>query len=424
LALPGFRAQYALACLKRGKSPIDQVDLSAAAGSAEPGLSQFSRLLPGAELAVALQGAGLRSAALDGQLTQRVAQAGEQAIPVLQVALRSPVWAVRQFGLRCLLNGNQTPSAVAGLIASQLDYSDQLLRWRAIPKIHKLIKEQRSAAAQACLLLLEGLHPAGEMRVAARMLRSPLADVRANGLEALDISLRGSQKKRLLALFESALVSAEPKTEDAPAGNATWAEMALAPDPEVAFWGQVWQLRSAEGAYIPPVLLKDPIPAGMLAVLAAVTYPQTGAEAMELAEKIDALRASETFAALSESELRVLAQCTREVNYPADTVIFEEGQVGNALYIILAGDVELASLEQRKSLQALNPGSVFGEYALFTTEPYTLTAVTISATRLLILERETFLELIQYYPNLSLSLLQNLARRFEKATALLQEIWV
>ena len=145
---------------------------------------------------------------------------------------------------------------------------------------------------------------------------------------------------------------------------------------------------------------------------------------MELAKKIDALRESETFASLSETELRVLAQCTREVNYAADTVIFEEGQVGNALYIILEGDVELASVEQRKSLQALNPGGVFGEYALFTTEPYSLTAVTISATRLFILERETFLELIQYYPNLSLSLLQNLARRFEKATALLQEIWV
>ena len=57
-------------------------------------------------------------------------------------------------------------------------------------------------------------------------------------------------------------------------------------------------------------------------------------------------------------------------------------------------------------------------------EPYQLTAVTVSDTCILILERETFLELIQYYPNLSLSLLRNLAQRFEKATALLQKVWI
>jgi len=145
---------------------------------------------------------------------------------------------------------------------------------------------------------------------------------------------------------------------------------------------------------------------------------------MELADKIDTLRASETFAILSEAELRVIASCAREANYPPDTVIFEEGQQGNALYIILAGHVELASVAEKKSLQALGPGGVFGEHALFTEEPYSLTAVTVSATRMLILARETFLELIQYYPNISLSLLQSLAKRFEKATALLQKVWV
>jgi len=145
---------------------------------------------------------------------------------------------------------------------------------------------------------------------------------------------------------------------------------------------------------------------------------------MELADKIDALRASETFNTLSETELRVLALCAREADYSPDAVIFEEGQQGNALYIILEGHVEMASVEEKKSLQALGPGGVLGEYALFTEEPYLLTAVTVSDTRMLILQREMFLELIQYYPNISLSLLQNLAKRFEKATELLQKVWV
>jgi CRP-like cAMP-binding protein len=105
-------------------------------------------------------------------------------------------------------------------------------------------------------------------------------------------------------------------------------------------------------------------------------------------------------------------------------VIFEEGQPGEALYILLDGQVELASVAEKKSLQALGPGSLFGEHALFTEEPYPLTAITISQARILILEREIFLEMVQYYPNIAISLLRNLAGRFEKATALLQKIWV
>ena len=37
---------------------------------------------------------------------------------------------------------------------------------------------------------------------------------------------------------------AELQAEDSPVGITTWDEMALAPDPEVAFWAQVWRLRS------------------------------------------------------------------------------------------------------------------------------------------------------------------------------------
>jgi len=428
LVFPRFRAQYAQACLHRGQSPLDDVEPPLKGESGQTGIhfEKFFAGLPGIGLRMVIQGAGLRDARLDQIIAKSLNHAGEQAIPYLQVALRSPVWSVRQFGARSLLNRSSTNGGVDELIAAQLDHADQLWAWRGIHQTHKLIKEQRSAAAQACFLLLEGLYPAGDMRVAARMLRSPSSDVCPNGLEALDITLRGTRKNRLMMLFESAFAGDDAQLEDVPAAALTKirADMALSPDPEVAFWGQVWQLRSGESEYTPPASVAYDIPADLTALLAAVMYPQTGDEAMELADKIDALRASETFAALSETELRVLALCAREADYTPDAVIFEEGQPGSALYIILEGHVELASVGEKKSLQALGPGGVFGEYALFTEEPYQLTAVTVSDTRMLILEREMFLELIQYYPNISLSLLQNLAKRFEKATALLQKVWV
>jgi MFS family permease len=412
LAFSRFRKRYAEACLRRGQSPLDDIDLPLAVegGQAEARFEQFIAARPQSNLSAAIQGAGLGSARLDALIVQAVDQAGERALPHLQVALRSPVWRVNQFGAQCLLNGIQPGGGVEARIAIQLDYADQLSEWRGIPKIQKLIKEQRTAAAEACLRLLEA-------RVAARMVHSRTADVRANGLEALDINLRGAHKARLMALFESVF------SGDAPVLNAAqnWQAVAQSSDPEVAFWGQVWRMRSGAWDYIPPAPI---IPAELTALLAAVTFPQTGGEAMQLADKIDALRTSETFAALGETELRVLALCAKEAEYAPDEVVFEEGQKGDALYIILEGHVELASVEEKKTLQALGPGGVFGEHALFTEEPYSLTAVTISQARMLILEREMFLELIQVYPNISLSLLRNLAQRFEKATTLLQQVWI
>jgi hypothetical protein len=258
-------------------------------------------------------------------------------------------------------------------------------------------------------------YPPQSIRTAGRMLRS--AETRANGLEALDILLSGAQKNRMMSLFETAY--SRPKTEPQ---TQAWDALAESPDPELAFWGQVWSQRAGNRLEVPREA--NAVPSELRAVLAEVVFPQTGVEAMELAEKIETLRATETFAALTETELRVLATCAKEIHHAPDEVIVEEGQKGNALYIVLNGQVELASVEEKKTLQALGPGGVFGEHALFTEEPYSLTAVTVSESCLLVLERQTLLELIQYYPNVSVALLENLAKRFEKASALLRNVWV
>jgi hypothetical protein len=331
----------------------------------------------------------------------------------LQIALRSSVWSVRQFASAVVRDG--IPQTSAPHISAQLAFAEGLSAWDGVPQVQKLILERRDAAAGAILLLLEGTVSPREIRTAGRMLRS--AETRANGLEALDILLSGAQKNRMMSLFEMAYTrpKAEPQTQ-------AWDALANNADPELAFWGQVWNLRAGKREYT--ALGVSAAPPEFHALLAETLFPPTGDEAMELATKIETLRASETFAALTETELRVLATCAKEVHHAADEVIVEEGQKGNALYIILDGHVELASVEEKKTLQALGPGEVFGEHALFTEEPYSLTAVTVSESCLLVLERATLLELIQYYPNISVTLLQNLARRFEKTSALLRNVWV
>lgn len=416
LVFARFRSQYAETCLRRGQLPLTDSDLPDHVASSIGGES-FQKFLaetaPG--MRVAIQGAGLRDAALN-QVISRVVDCGsEGAEASLQSALRSSVWSVRQFAKESLLNGARSKAEKHGFVSCQLDYAEKLSALEGIPQVQKLVAERREAVAGAVLLLLEGMYPRREIHVAARMLRH--AEMRANGLEALDILLSDTQKKQVMPLFEKAYTkpNVAPQAQDLDA-------LAHTPDPELAFWGQVWNLRTGKRGYVPPN--GSAVPAELRTLLAEVIFPPTGEEAMELADKIDTLRATETFATLTETELRVLAICAREIHYTPDEVIFEEGQKGNALYIVLDGNVELASVEEKKTLQAICPGGVFGEHALFTEEPYSLTAVTVSQTCLLVLDRQALLELFQYYPGISVSLIQNLARRYENASAMLRIVWV
>ena len=55
------------------------------------------------------------------------------------------------------------------------------------------------------------------------------------------------------------------------------------------------------------------------------------------AEMIELLRTVPLFASLKKKEINFLAEIVREVEYPANTVLFYEGDPGDRLYIIIDG---------------------------------------------------------------------------------------
>lgn len=81
------------------------------------------------------------------------------------------------------------------------------------------------------------------------------------------------------------------------------------------------------------------------------------------AVKLDILREQ----GLSASELRLLASYSREERFPAETLIFAEGEPGDTLYIVVDGQVRisrrLAGMGE-EALTILGRGEVFGEMSL------------------------------------------------------------
>ncbi len=58
-------------------------------------------------------------------------------------------------------------------------------------------------------------------------------------------------------------------------------------------------------------------------------------------EKIEALRRSPLFELLSPAELEVISELSKPVRFRAGEVVFEQGDVGSSLYVLVSGEVEV-----------------------------------------------------------------------------------
>jgi hypothetical protein len=293
----------------------------------------------------------------------------------------------------------------------------------------RLRLETARACGEASLLLLELIYPPEQMRAVARMIRSEVRATHATGLEALDNLVRFTGKRHLLELIGDAPKAERRRRaaqwlgiESPPTADEALCRLAEFPDGLIRFWAR----HDALGRRLRLNGHLDPAPAArpereVLPLLAPLIFPEREDDMIELAKKIAALRTTAAFGALSEDELKIVAVCLHEHHYAARQVVCEEGQRGEALYVLVEGRIELASAANPQSGQTLEPGGVFGEVALLAGEPYALTAVALTPAHLLSLDRETLNALINYYPSMALELMRALALRLNRATGPLQK---
>lgn len=113
---------------------------------------------------------------------------------------------------------------------------------------------------------------------------------------------------------------------------------------------------------------------------------------------IEALRKTDYFAELSEPVLQSLAQRIKTRHFEKGETIFEVGSVGNAMFVIGAGEVKIAltsSTNQEITLALLTVGDAFGELSLLDGGPRSANAIADSDVELLGLYREDFVSLIE-----------------------------
>ena len=131
------------------------------------------------------------------------------------------------------------------------------------------------------------------------------------------------------------------------------------------------------------------------------------------------------FAGLDETALERVAAGTRTRRFRRGEVIFHAGDPGDALFILVSGEVKIALPSETGDeaiIASLRPGDVFGELALLDGAPRSATAQALTATEAVVLPRDRFRELIATEPVVRDALLSSLAGELRRLTMHVEEL--
>ena len=115
------------------------------------------------------------------------------------------------------------------------------------------------------------------------------------------------------------------------------------------------------------------------------------------------------FHGLSMSELEKIREISYILEVPPERVLIQEGSENNLLYIILEGEVSI--YRNKKFVKALTKGNHFGEMALLNSMPRTASVVSTRPSRLVVIERERFVDLITQAPRLGYRITWEMAKQ-------------
>ena len=107
------------------------------------------------------------------------------------------------------------------------------------------------------------------------------------------------------------------------------------------------------------------------------------------------------------------------ISYSADDVIFQEGDYGDHMYVILEGEIDI--LVADKVMQTVGKGEIIGEMSLVQNNPRSATTVTRTGCKLIPVDRKRFAELVQKSPQFSIYVMRVLAERLRRMNDLIRE---
>jgi HEAT repeat protein len=415
---------------------------------------------------------------------------GQPITPLLTPALQAPAPRLRtmsaialsridreQFGNHVVARLDETLHA----IYLNLCYAEALTPYAeraSVSVLQSVLAERNTRSIQEIFHLLAAIHDPEAIDVIADTLASDVGRVRANAVEALE-SLTGPQTARLIApLLDPHCRPADLRRT----GEETWGMARcgqtetirrLVGDPNDPWVRGIMTFALGEiGAALASSQegttddsdtlsmadikvwvekgLDDPVDDVRLAAEAAqwtLSCLETGISGIETEqaarkwcateeedrmlsniERIIFLKGVPFFQGMSIDHLKVIANVCEEVFFPQGDLIFNEGESGGAMYVVVSGRVAIerpTGVQRTGSLVRLatiEPRAYFGEMSLFDRSPRSAIARAIQDTISLHVRREPLVELARQHPDLSLELIHVLSQRLRAANDRIAEL--
>ncbi len=144
---------------------------------------------------------------------------------------------------------------------------------------------------------------------------------------------------------------------------------------------------------------------------------------MSLNEEVDLLRQIPLFSSIEPSKLKLLAFTSERVTYGPGQTLFQQGDMGDAAYIIMDGDaaVLIDTPDGPLTVATMGRNAIIGEIAILCDVPRTATVRADSTLVTLRISKDLFFRLVNEFPQMAVEIMRELARRLEKTTAQLQK---
>lgn len=129
-------------------------------------------------------------------------------------------------------------------------------------------------------------------------------------------------------------------------------------------------------------------------------------------ERLLFIRRVSIFQELRDEFLVKLASAMDELSFPANHTIFEQGEEGRSLYIVVSGRVRVHVGD--RDLVKLDQGAFFGEMSLFDAEPRSASVTTIETCDCLTLNQLQLIDAIEETPEIAVNITRSLSSRIRE----------
>jgi HEAT repeat protein len=240
---------------------------------------------------------------------------------------------------------------------------------------------------------------------------------RANALETVDAVSEPALVRPLLAIWEPVPAS---KQGDGLAVRSMLAE----DDPWIracaAFAAGAFTDAGLRDA-LRPLASDDPDPTVREAARETLSEdgPVESLPALSLMERVMALRHVGLFRDLSPADLKHVAEATTENVYTDGTVIAEQGEPGDAMHVVVSGQVRVMLGGQGRvdEVARRGPGYTVGEMSILGEQPRMANLVAEGDVRTLSIDRRRFQRILRERPDAALAVMRELSARLREAHA-------